>query len=437
MNDRPQVLLCMPSRGDARIEAAQSHFALATRGKCDVIPVIGSSSLLAYGFNRMWATAINYAAAGAVTHFLLHHDDIEVRTPGWLDVMLAEMRRTGAAVLSVVQPIKDDSGLTSTAIGAESNRWLARKLSFREIARLPETFCAKDTRWSGSPLLANTGLMLVDLSRPEWLSTNPDGSLKFRFQITDRIVKGESGLWEAQFLPEDWAFSRDCWDAGLPVHVTNKVECHHWGSRAHTNRPVIAETEASGHYYQGIDGWFDFADVYRMAVERVPHGGSIVEVGCWKGKSLSFLLVEAKLSGKAITIHGVDHFKGSADKPSMVEEAGETDLFDECTKNVRRAGYPHWQLIRKPSLVAADDFADGSLDFVFIDGAHNFTSVRDDIRAWLPKVKPGGVLAGHDYDEPGVVDAVALCLPRAQPQGRCWWYDVPKIKEPIHAEVTH
>src|SRR5207253_8367684 len=45
-------------------------------------------------------------------------------------------------------------------------------------------------------------------------------------------------------------------------------------------------------------------------------------------------------------------------------------------------------------------FADASVDFVFIDAGHDFNSVCNDIRVWLPKVKPGGVLAGHDYEHP-------------------------------------
>ena len=46
---------------------------------------------------------------------------------------------------------------------------------------------------------------------------------------------------------------------------------------------------------------------------------------------------------------------------------------------------------------AASRFADGSLDFVFIDGDHFYESVRADLQAWWPKVRPGGLLTGHDY----------------------------------------
>jgi hypothetical protein len=46
---------------------------------------------------------------------------------------------------------------------------------------------------------------------------------------------------------------------------------------------------------------------------------------------------------------------------------------------------------------AASYFADGKFDFVFIDAEHTYEGVRDDIRAWRPKIKAGGILCGHDY----------------------------------------
>jgi hypothetical protein len=54
-------------------------------------------------------------------------------------------------------------------------------------------------------------------------------------------------------------------------------------------------------------------------------------------------------------------------------------------------------LIRKFSVEAAGDFADGSLDFVYIDGNHEFSAVAADLFAWTPKVRSGGIIAGHDY----------------------------------------
>ena len=88
------------------------------------------------------------------------------------------------------------------------------------------------------------------------------------------------------------------------------------------------------------------------------------------------------------------------------------------------------EIHRKPSVEAAPTFADGSFDMVYIDGNHKYASVVNDIREWLPKVKPGGVLAGHDYRFPGVRQAVhEFCDAHPQYKVRCtaqqhssWWF---------------
>jgi len=54
-------------------------------------------------------------------------------------------------------------------------------------------------------------------------------------------------------------------------------------------------------------------------------------------------------------------------------------------------------LIKKSSMDAVADFADESLDFVYIDAAHDFKNVADDICEWTKKVRIGGIVFGHDY----------------------------------------
>jgi len=67
--------------------------------------------------------------------------------------------------------------------------------------------------------------------------------------------------------------------------------------------------------------------------------------------------------------------------------------------------------IEKPSVEAAAEIDDESLDYVYIDADHRFDYVMEDLIAWGRKVRPGGVIAGHDYyrfRNAGVVDAVDL-----------------------------
>ena len=54
------------------------------------------------------------------------------------------------------------------------------------------------------------------------------------------------------------------------------------------------------------------------------------------------------------------------------------------------------RIIRDYSMNAVEFIGDNSLDFIYIDGAHDYDNVYNDIKSWTPKVKEGGFIAGHD-----------------------------------------
>jgi hypothetical protein len=64
--------------------------------------------------------------------------------------------------------------------------------------------------------------------------------------------------------------------------------------------------------------------------------------------------------------------------------------------------------LRLTSVEASKRFKDNSIDLIFIDADHAYESIREDIQSWLPKVKKGGIICGHDYSgqEKGVIKAV-------------------------------
>ena len=130
-----------------------------------------------------------------------------------------------------------------------------------------------------------------------------------------------------------------------------------------------------------------------MDWSQLPYGAKIVEVGSYTGESA--VLFKQFTIGAHVTC--VDRW----DNP-LVEH-----YFD------LRSGPWGLEKVKADSVDAAQWFDDRSLDLVYIDASHDFVSVCDDIEAWLPKVKIGGVLAGHDYNEkiwPGVVKAVGFTL---------------------------
>jgi hypothetical protein len=61
-------------------------------------------------------------------------------------------------------------------------------------------------------------------------------------------------------------------------------------------------------------------------------------------------------------------------------------------------------LCRTLSAEAVEDFLDESLDFVYVDANHERPHVDEDLHLWYPKLRPGGVLAGHDFICPGESD---------------------------------
>ena len=83
--------------------------------------------------------------------------------------------------------------------------------------------------------------------------------------------------------------------------------------------------------------------------------------------------------------------------------------FEKAYKRVKKTFQknPNCKILRKTSLKAASRVPD-ELDLVFIDGAHSYENVKQDIALWLPKVRKGGILSGHDYslEHPGVLKAV-------------------------------
>jgi predicted O-methyltransferase YrrM len=163
--------------------------------------------------------------------------------------------------------------------------------------------------------------------------------------------------------------------------------------------------------YEDIPNHFSFADVYDLAIERFPSGSTFVEVGTWFGASAAYLATKVRSSGKRITIFAVDNFTAEGSRPPLRQKAMDVggNFYHIFRDNLERCGVLSLVTpIISDSTEAATQFEDRSLDFVFIDASHEYRKVNLDIDAWLPKVKAGGILAGHDYDpdHPQVIRAV-------------------------------
>ena len=72
-------------------------------------------------------------------------------------------------------------------------------------------------------------------------------------------------------------------------------------------------------------------------------------------------------------------------------------LEDDYARTLQKLESFDVTIIRKFSMDAVKQFENGSLDFVYIDANHEAPYVEDDIREWSKKVRPGGMVSGHDY----------------------------------------
>jgi SAM-dependent methyltransferase len=161
-------------------------------------------------------------------------------------------------------------------------------------------------------------------------------------------------------------------------------------------------------YYEQIPGWFDYQNIYDEQVARARSGAVFVEIGAYLGRSTAYLAARIKQSRKRIRLYVVDLWDGwfwNDDSPDIPMHAG-PEVFWHFMRNMRCQGLDEVICpLKMSSDRAALLFEEGSLDFVFVDGDHGYAAVQRDLTAWFPRVKPGGVLAGHDYinnDFPGV-----------------------------------
>lgn len=187
------------------------------------------SSLLTMNCNVLWCQALNDRPK--VTHFIMLHSDIAPTSPNWILALVEEQQRCGADVLSVVAPVKDGRGVSSTAVVDTATGKFIR-LTMTQLAALPATFDSTTAGYPGKALLVNTGLFICDFTKP-WVE-------ELWFSMHDHITCN-NGVWEAMNFPEDWTFSLKCVQMGLKVCATKCLAVRHYGRKEYRNDEVWGE----------------------------------------------------------------------------------------------------------------------------------------------------------------------------------------------------
>lgn len=158
---------------------------------------------------------------------------------------------------------------------------------------------------------------------------------------------------------------------------------------------------------------------------RVPSGGEFGGVNMLRGlKDLCDMFIKPDFMGVEIgsfigvsseliaqyckSLFCVDIWLHYFEIPNSDMDNAEAE-FDAMVSN-----YTHIHKIKKRSVEASQDFENESLDFIYVDGSHEYQDVKDDLLAWIPKVKKGGYICGHDFTNTGVNKAIGETLDKSK-----------------------
>ena len=161
-----------------------------------------------------------------------------------------------------------------------------------------------------------------------------------------------------------------------------------------------------------VEGWMTSGQARRLwdCARSVPAGGTVVEIGSFRGRSM---VVLASAAPPGVELVAIDPHAGNDRGPQEISgfEAEAADDHQVFKANLEAAGVAdRVRHVRKFSNDALVDVP-GAIDLLYIDGAHRMKPALEDIRSWGAKVKAGGDLLIHDsFSSVGVTAALAASL---------------------------
>lgn len=316
-----------------------------------------------------------------------------------------------------------------------------------------------------------TGLCMFDMRAFELTEPNPSQRSEsrgwFYYEYTDRFASAKAST-------EDVTATRDISLLGCRLLGYNPVYCNwdawagHWKPICVGKpNPIVAE-QVSHRFAEGVindikrgeqmmvvgddDDPTPFAQIVappfddlglvtpaqdlavlrRLVSECAPgktEAARVIEVGSWVGASA---IAMADAGAEVTCVDPWRMYGGYTDVLSAAyAEHGADKVYQTFLRNIGTRKDRSIHPLRKTSLDAAAQMKE-QVDMVFIDANHDYDSVIEDIEAWLPHVRPGGIIAGHDYGFamfPGVKQAVDELFPDGvSVLGTVWW-----TRKPTHA----
>lgn len=123
--------------------------------------------------------------------------------------------------------------------------------------------------------------------------------------------------------------------------------------------------------------------------------GRAAEIGVQDGV-FSHKLLKSWSGSKLYLIDAWRHLQDYRDVANEEHPLANLQRYSRTFQSVYQYG-SRATIIRELSDAAAELFVPGSLDWVYIDADHSYEGVKKDLQSWFPKVRPGGVLSGHDF----------------------------------------
>ena len=171
----------------------------------------------------------------------------------------------------------------------------------------------------------------------------------------------------------------------------------------------------------GIEGWLTEGQVRALfdAAAAVPPGGRVVEIGSFRGRSTVVLALAAP---EGVEVVAIDPHAGNDRGPQEIAgyEAEAEDDHAVFLANLAAAGVADRVTVVRAFSGEAHGEVPGSVDLLWVDGAHRYAPARDDLRDWGARVLPGGRMLVHDS---WCSVGVTLATLRALTAGGEWRYD--------------
>lgn len=149
-------------------------------------------------------------------------------------------------------------------------------------------------------------------------------------------------------------------------------------------------------------GWFNHGQKI-LSLVSLHRPVVCVELGTWLGASAIPVARSIRRWGGTLTC--VDTWHGTIDGTSLYRAPW---MLASCARNMVEANVSaNLRLIPATTLEAARWWRE-PIDYLYVDADHSYESVLADLRAWVPHVKPGGLILGDDYGSdmfPGVQQA--------------------------------